>query len=93
MKEGRVSERGFRSMWAPVPPMPGAPGFSRGTAAERGARKGFESPALLLGPEPPVEEEGQRSLVKWRKMVQLVQLTGLRGHECAWTVLIRQEQW
>lgn len=55
VKEGRESEMGFISkcpLPAPAPP----PGWSKGTAAERGAKKGLDSEARLPGPSaPPVE--------------------------------------
>lgn len=42
---GRASEMGFISRWPPGPPEPD----SRGTAAERGARKGLDSPGRRAG--------------------------------------------
>lgn len=41
VKVGRASEMGFISRCPPTEPVP--PAFNRGTAAERGARKRFES--------------------------------------------------
>lgn len=58
VKVGRLFEMGFISMWAPAPAMLPAPaGLRRGTAADRGARKGFESPVRLPGPETPVRTQ------------------------------------
>lgn len=44
---GRESEMGFMSRCPPPPP-----GFNKGTAAERDARKGFDSDRRLLTPPP-----------------------------------------
>ncbi len=58
VKVGRAFEMGFISMWAPAPAVLPAPvGLRRGTAADRGARKGFESPVRLPGPETPVRTQ------------------------------------
>lgn len=54
VKVGRAFEMGFISRWPPAPAVLPAPaGLRRGTAADRGARKGFESPVRLPGPETP----------------------------------------
>lgn len=51
---GRAFEMGFISRCPPAPAvLPVPAGLRRGTAAERGARKGFESPVRLPGPETP----------------------------------------
>lgn len=50
VKVGKASEMGFMRRCPEVPP-PRDPGEMRGMAAERGAKKGFES-CLRLDPEP-----------------------------------------
>lgn len=50
VKVGRASEMGFISRWLPDPL---APKPASGTAAERGAKKGLDSPARLLAATAP----------------------------------------
>lgn len=55
VKVGRASEMGFINRCPPEPPEPEL--ASRGTAAERGARKGLDSPARLPTAAAPVRRE------------------------------------
>lgn len=55
VKVGRVSEMGFISRWPPGPPE--LEPASRGTAAERGARNGLESPARFRETGAPEKKE------------------------------------
>jgi len=55
VKVGRASEMGFISRWPPALPEPEP--ASSGTAAERGARKGLDSPARLPAAGAPEATE------------------------------------
>lgn len=62
---------GFISRWLPEPL---APKPASGTAAERGAKKGLDSPARLLAATAPVSAHArQRSAAIWS---QITPLTG-----------------
>lgn len=58
VKVGRASEMGFIRRWPPAPAVLPEPAVLRsGTAAERGAKNGFESPVRLPGPETPARAQ------------------------------------
>lgn len=61
VKVGRASEMGFISRWPPGPPEP----ESRGTAAERGARKGLDSPGRLAGTVEGRDQSDVRRVAGW----------------------------
>lgn len=58
---GKASEMGFMRRW-PVPPAPGAAVVMRGTAAERGAKKGLKS-ILLFAPGRPGENYHKLNII------------------------------